>query len=110
MAVELAAAQVGDHQVEAVALQRVDGVLATVGERHVVAGLSERDAQEITHAALVVDDEDASGGHRVTAVAAGAGRLSTVLRPPLAPTRRLNAPPACRIIPRHRAGPNQSPL
>src|SRR5213592_2185116 len=93
VAVELAHAQVADHQVEAVALQRVDGVLATVGERHVVAGLSERDAQEITHAALVVDDEDASGGHRVTAVAAAAGRISTALVPPLAPPRRLTSPP-----------------
>ena len=91
--VHLPHAQVGDHEVERVALHGVDGAFSAVGHRDVVAVLPERDAQQVPHAALVVDDEHARGRHRDTPAPAAAGTMSTARVPPLAPERRLTSPP-----------------
>src|SRR5262249_60607627 len=107
--VELSHAQVGDDQVEAVALHQIDGILAAVGERHVVAGLLQRDAQEIPHAPFVVDDEHARNGHRVTTVPVAAGRTTTTLVPPPLPLRTLTPPPRSRTIRRARESPTPLP-
>jgi len=62
-AVHLPHAQVGDDEIERLALERRDGLGAALGERDVVARLLQHDREEVAHAALVVDDQDTRVRH-----------------------------------------------
>ena len=62
-AVHLPHAEVGDDQVERVALERLDGGFAAVGQRHGIADLPQHDAEQLSHALLVVDDQHAGFSH-----------------------------------------------
>ncbi len=58
---------IGDDDVELIALEVEASALDVPGRRHLVALASEEDLEELLHAALVVDDEDARlGAHDVT--------------------------------------------
>ena len=59
---------VGDHQVVVVRVERDEGAVDVAGGGDVVALLAQEDLEELAHAALVVDDQDAR-------VAAHRGRL-----------------------------------
>ncbi len=65
-AVDLAHAQVRDDEVEDVGrFQCLDGGLAAIGLGHVVADLAQHDTEQLPHALLVIDDEDACLSHGV---------------------------------------------
>ena len=58
---------VGDQQIDRLALERLDGGAAVLGEQHLVAFAAEHDRQQLAHRPLIVDDEDAwrtAGGGR----------------------------------------------
>src|SRR2546422_368639 len=55
--------EVGDDEVEGVALEGANRGLAPVRDRHVVTRLLQHDREELTHAALVVDDQNARVRH-----------------------------------------------
>ena len=91
---------VGDQQVDRLALQRVDGGAAVLGEQHLVAFAAQHDRQQLPHRSLIVDDEDARrtagrGGRRGVlgvgrahvVTTARAGRLTETVVP--APGREL---------------------
>ena len=50
---------VGDQQVDRLALEQVDRGAAVLGEQHLVALAAQHDRQQLPHRPLVVDDEDA---------------------------------------------------
>ena len=50
---------VGDQQVDRLALEEVDRGAAVLGEQHLVALAPQHDRQQLAHRPLVVDDEDA---------------------------------------------------
>ena len=61
---------VGDQQVDRLALERVDRGAAVLGQQHLVALAAEHDRQQLAHRSLIVDDENArraplgGDGHR----------------------------------------------
>ena len=56
-------ADVGDHQVDAIAADGLERGVAAVDRQDVVAFLLEHDREELAHALLVVDDEDPTVRH-----------------------------------------------
>ena len=66
-AVDFSHAKIGDDEVERLALDRLDGLLAALGDRDVVTGLLEHDREELAHAPFVVDDEHAGVRHGTAA-------------------------------------------
>ncbi len=61
-AVDVRHAQVGDHHVELAFLHRRQGCAASGRRFHSMPGATQMDAQELAHGALVVDDQNVTGG------------------------------------------------
>ena len=61
--VDLRHAKVGDDRVERIAADRLDRGRSPLGEGDVVAGLLERDGQQVAHALLVVHHQDPCFAH-----------------------------------------------
>ena len=66
-AVDLSHSEIGDDEVERLALEHLDGLLAALGQRDLVTRLLEHDREELAHAPLVVDDQNPSIRHGETA-------------------------------------------
>ena len=60
---------VGDQQIDRLALEQLDRRAAVLGEQHFVALAPQHDRQQLPHRPLIVDDEDA----RRTAIGRGLG-------------------------------------
>ena len=85
---------VGDQQVDRLALEQLDGRPAVLGQHHLVAFAPQHDRQQLPHRPLIVDDEDraaagAVGGRRWRGLGQASCRHS---RPRRQPDRR----PSCR--------------